>query len=69
MTQEEFATRKFKIYLIAGIGIAAFIGSSLVGYVAPNRGQLAILLTAIFFGCIFVATRMAYRLKKEAASR
>jgi len=69
MTPEQFAARKTRIYIIAGIGVAAFIGSNTVGYFAPSKGLLAILLTAIFLACIFAAAMMALRLNKETASR
>jgi len=65
MTPEEFAARKRPIMVIAGIGIFALLCSYTVTYTMPNNGRLAILLTAIFLGCIFIAGRMAFRLKKE----
>jgi hypothetical protein len=69
MTQDEFAARKRRITMIAGIGVFALLCSYTVGYAEPSNGRLAILLTAIFIGCVFVAVRMAYRLKKESASQ
>jgi predicted MFS family arabinose efflux permease len=69
MTQEEYATRRSRIYMVVAVGIAAFVGSNTVGYLAPEKGRLAILLTAIFLGCIFIAGRMAFKLKKETAAK
>jgi hypothetical protein len=65
MTQDEFAARKRRITMVAGIGIFALLSSYTVGYAAPDKARAAMLLTAIFFGCIFIAARMAFKLKKE----
>jgi quinol-cytochrome oxidoreductase complex cytochrome b subunit len=69
MTQEEYASRRNKIYLVAAIGIAAFIASNAVGYLMPTKGLVAILFTAIFLGCIFIAAMMAFKLNKERAAK
>jgi|HubBroStandDraft_6_1064221.scaffolds.fasta_scaffold651575_2 hypothetical protein len=69
MTRGEFAARKRQIAVIAGIGIFSLLCSFTLGFVEPNGGQLAILLTAVFLGCIFVAGRMAFKLKKESAAK
>ena len=69
MTQEEYAARRNKIYVVAAIGIAAFLASNAVGYLAPNKGLVAILFTAIFLGCIFVAAMMAFKLNKEKTAK
>jgi predicted MFS family arabinose efflux permease len=68
MTQEEVAARKFRIYLVAGVGIAALAGSYAVGYIEPHNGRFALLLTAVFLICVFLAATMAFRLNKESAS-
>jgi hypothetical protein len=69
MTQDEFAARKRSINTIAGIGIFALLCSFTVSFTDPGNARFAILLTAIFLGCIFTAARMAFRLKKESASQ
>jgi hypothetical protein len=69
MTREEFAARKLRINIIAGIGIFALLSSYTVGYVMPGNVPLMILLTAIFFCCIFIAGTMWYRLSKETSSK
>jgi hypothetical protein len=69
MTQEEYAARRTRIYIVAAIGIGAFVASNTVGYLAPNKGLVAILFTAIFLGCIFVAAMMAFKLNKEKAAK
>ena len=69
MTQDEFVARKRSITVVAGIGVFALLCSFTVGFTDPNNGRFAILLTAIFLGCIFTAARMAFRLKKESASK
>lgn len=68
MTQEEYAARRTRIYIVAAIGIAAFLASNAVGYLMPNKGLVAILFTAIFLGSVFVAAMMAFKLNKERAS-
>jgi hypothetical protein len=69
MTQEEFATRKRRISMIAGVGVFSLLCSYTLGYAVPGNGQGAILFTAIFFACIFIAARMAFKLKKETAPK
>jgi len=69
MTKQEFEGRKRHIMVIAGIGIFSLLCSFTLGFVEPNSGQLAILLTAVFLGCIFTAGRMAFKLKKESAAK
>ncbi len=69
MTPNEFAARKRHVTIIAGIGIFALLCSFTVGFTDPNNGRLAILLTAIFFICMFTAARMLFRLKKESAAK
>jgi hypothetical protein len=69
MTPEEFVARKRTIMLIAGIGIFSLLCSYTVTFVMPNNGRLAILLTAIFLGCIFIAGSMAFKLKKETTPK
>jgi predicted MFS family arabinose efflux permease len=72
MKQQEIATRKAKTFILLGVGVAALIGSYAVGYVGPRNSvsvMSAILLTAIFLGCIFIAGRMVLKLNKETASK
>jgi len=72
MTQEEIAARKVRAFIVLAVGIAALICSYIIGYVLPSNSvsvMTAILLTAIFFGCMFVAARMAIQLSKDSASR
>jgi hypothetical protein len=65
MTQAEFVARKRKITMVAGIGIFALLCSYTVGYTSHDNARAAMLLTAVFFCCIFIAGRMAFKLKKE----
>jgi predicted MFS family arabinose efflux permease len=73
MTQQEIAAQKIKMYVIVVVGVAALIGSYAVGYFGPSNTRLttmgSIAMTAIFFGCLFVAARMSFRLNKEGASK
>jgi len=72
MTQQEIAAQKTKMYIIVGVGIAALIASNVIGYAGPsNRGSVMteIALTAIFFGCVFVAAKIAFKLNKETAAK
>ena len=69
MTQKEIAARKAVIVTILVIGGAALMGSSTISYVMPRASGFAIILTAIFFACVFSAGIMAIRLNKETAAK
>ena len=72
MTQQEIAAQKIKALILLGVGVAALIGSYAIGYLEPRNSvsvMSAILLTAIFLGCVFVAGRMTLKLNKEGPSK
>jgi hypothetical protein len=69
VTPAEFAGKKRKIAVIAGIGIFALLCSVTFAFIVPDSRQNAILLVAIFLICMFVAWRLALRLKKEIAQK
>ena len=72
MTQQDIAARKTKMYILAGVGIAALIASYVIGYAGPGNGVSAmteIVLTAFFLGCIFIAGMTAVKLNKETAAK
>jgi len=59
-------------YAIVGVGVAALIASTAIGYL--GRGDRVsvmteIMLTAMFFICAFTAGMMAVKLNKESASK
>jgi len=72
MTQEEIAAQKNKMFVLCGVAVASLIASYAIGYMGllnSVSNLTALLLTAIFLACIFLAGRIALRLNRESASR
>jgi small neutral amino acid transporter SnatA (MarC family) len=73
MTQQEIAAQKIKMYVLVVVGVVALIGSYAIGYFGPSDTRLttmgSIVMTAIFFGCLFVAARMSFKQNKEGGSK
>jgi hypothetical protein len=72
MTQKEIAALKTQKFVMLGVGVVALISSFAIGYTGPsNRVSVLteIVLASIFFGCVYVAGRISFKLNKEGASK
>ena len=69
MTDQEIAAKKARIFALAGVGIAAFVGSFMFGTEDVVSVVTSLVFVVAGLICFVIAGKIAKKLQKETAAK